>query len=45
MNQRPDFTDTDLSAWLDGEGNADERARIEAHLRDNADAAAKVRWW
>ena len=21
MNQRTDFTDTDLSAWLDGEGN------------------------
>ncbi len=45
MNQRPDFTDTDLSAWLDGEGGADERARIEAHLRDNADAAAKARLW
>jgi anti-sigma factor RsiW len=45
MNQHNDFTDTDLSAWLDGEGSADERARIEAHLRDNTAAAAKVRLW
>ncbi len=45
MNQRRDFTDTDLSAWLDGEGSADERARIDAYLQVNADAAAKVRLW
>ncbi len=45
MNQRTDFTDTDLSAWMDGEGSADERARIEAHLRHDEQAAAKVRLW
>jgi anti-sigma factor RsiW len=45
MSQHNDFTDTDLSAWLDGEGSADERTRIDAHLRDNAEAAAKVRLW
>jgi anti-sigma factor RsiW len=40
-----DFTDSELSAWLDGEGNAEERARVEAHLRADALAAAKVRLW
>jgi anti-sigma factor RsiW len=45
MSDRNDFSDTELSAWLDGEGSADERARIEAHLRSDADAAAKVRLW
>jgi anti-sigma factor RsiW len=45
MSQRNDFSDTDLSAWLDGEGSVDERERIEAHLRNDADAAAKVRLW
>jgi anti-sigma factor RsiW len=45
MSDRTDFTDTDLSAWLDGEGSADERARIEAYLRNDEQAAAKVRLW
>jgi len=45
MNQRTDFSDTDLSAWLDGEGSADERALVEAHLRHDEQAAAKVRLW
>lgn len=45
MNQRTDFSDSDLSAWLDGEGSADERERIEAHLRRDEQAAAKVRLW
>ena len=40
-----DFTDTDLSAWLDGEGSAEQRARIEAHLRQDAESAARVRLW
>ncbi len=44
-NPRADFSDSELSSWLDGEGSADDRARIESHLRDNADAAAKVRLW
>jgi anti-sigma factor RsiW len=37
------FTDTDLSAWLDGEGSAEERAAVEAHLREQPEAAARVR--
>lgn len=45
MNQHPDFSDSELSAWLDGEGSADQRARIEAHLRNDEQAAAKVRLW
>ena len=45
MNQRADFSDSDLSAWLDGEGSAEERERIEAHLRRDEQAAAKVRLW
>jgi anti-sigma factor RsiW len=40
-----DFTDTDLSAWLDGEGSTETRAAVEAHLRDDPQAAAKVRLW
>jgi anti-sigma factor RsiW len=45
MTNRPDFTDTDLSAWLDGEGDAEQRARIEAWLREQPEAAAKLRLW
>lgn len=45
MDERPDFSDTDLSAWLDGEGDAARRERIEAWLRDNPQAAARVRLW
>jgi anti-sigma factor RsiW len=44
-NPFTDFTDTELSAWLDGEGSADERARVEDHLRQDEQAAAKVRLW
>jgi anti-sigma factor RsiW len=40
---KPDFTDTDFSAWLDGGGSADERAAVEAHLREQPEAAARVR--
>jgi anti-sigma factor RsiW len=45
MDHRPDFTDTDLSAWLDGEGTPERRAAIDAFLAGNAEAAAKVRLW
>jgi anti-sigma factor RsiW len=45
MTERTDFSDTDLSAWLDGEGDAEQRARVAAHLRQDAAAAAKVRLW
>jgi anti-sigma factor RsiW len=37
--------DTLLSAYVDGELGDDERARVEAHLRDDAEAAARVRLW
>jgi anti-sigma factor RsiW len=40
---RPDFTDTDLSAWLDGAFDEPTRARIDAWLRDEPEAAARVR--
>lgn len=42
---RTDFTDTDLSAWLDGEGDSLQRERVEAWLREQPEAAAKVRLW
>jgi anti-sigma factor RsiW len=45
MTAHTDFSDSELSAWLDGEGGADQRALIEAHLRQNPQAAAKVRLW
>jgi anti-sigma factor RsiW len=48
MTQDPrsdDFSDAALSAWLDGEGTPDARARIEAHLRDHPERAAAVRLW
>jgi anti-sigma factor RsiW len=41
--QRPDFTDTDLSAWLDGAFDEPTRARIDHWLRDEPEAAARVR--
>ena len=40
-----DFSDTDLSAWLDGHGDAAQRARIDAWLREHPEPAAKVRLW
>src|SRR5687768_11220632 len=45
MSDRIDFSDTDLSAWLDGAGDAEQRARVESYLRGDAAAAAKVRLW
>ena len=39
------ITDTLLSAWLDGELDGDERARVEAWLRDHPEDAARVRLW
>lgn len=41
----PDFSDTDLSAWLDGEGSPEERARIDAALRAHPELAARLRLW
>lgn len=45
MNAATDFTDSDLSAWLDGEGNAEQRAAVEAYLRHHPEVAARVRLW
>ncbi len=39
------FTDSTLNAWLDGELPADQRAEVEAWLRDNPEDAARVRLW
>jgi len=42
-NERPDFTDTDLSAWLDGAFDDPTRARIDAWLREQPEAASRLR--
>jgi len=39
----PDFSDTDLSAWLDGELDSQGRARVDAVLRERPEAAARLR--
>jgi anti-sigma factor RsiW len=41
----PRFTDTTLNAWLDGELPPDQRADVEAWLRENPEDAARVRLW
>ncbi len=45
MSRPDDFSDTDLSAWLDGELDADARHRIEAWLHEHPEAAARTRLW
>ena len=45
MSPPDDFSDTDLSAWLDGELDATRRAHIDAWLRDQPEAAARMRLW
>jgi len=45
MSRPDDFTDTDLSAWLDGELDAKRRTQVDAWLRDKPEAAARVRLW
>ncbi len=39
------YSDTTLNAWLDGELPAEQRAEVDAWLRDNAEDAARVRLW
>ncbi|MDH5539871.1 MAG: anti-sigma factor, partial [Rhizobacter sp.] len=39
------FDDTTLNAWLDGELPAEQRAEVEAWLRDHPEDAARVRLW
>jgi len=45
MPRPDDFTDTDLSAWLDGELDAERRAQVDAWLREHPEAAARARLW
>ena len=45
MSRPDDFSDTDLSAWLDGELDAERRARVDAWLREQPEAAARARLW
>ena len=37
--------DSLLNAWLDDELDADDRARVEARLREHPEEAARVRLW
>ncbi|MDH4059742.1 MAG: anti-sigma factor [Aquincola sp.] len=43
QTDHPDFTDTDLSAWLDGELDVDNHSRVDSILRDRPEAAARLR--
>ena len=45
MSRPEDFSDTDLSAWLDGELAAARRAQVDAWLREQPEAAARARLW
>ena len=45
MSRPDDFSDTDLSAWLDGEIDVDRRAQVDAWLREQPEAAARARLW
>ena len=45
MSSPDDFTDTDLSAWLDGELSAERRQQIDPWLHDHPEAAARARLW
>ena len=45
MSHPDDFSDTDLSAWLDGELDAERRAQIDAWLREHPEVAARARLW
>ncbi len=46
MSHHPaDFSDTDLSAWLDGELDTERGGHLEAWLREHPEAAARARLW
>ena len=45
MSLPDDFSDTDLSAWLDGELDAERRARVDRWLHDHPELAARARLW
>ena len=45
MSRPDDFSDTDLSAWLDGELDAGRRSQLDSWLRGQPEAAARARLW
>jgi anti-sigma factor RsiW len=45
MPRPDDFSDTDLSAWLDDELDAERRSRLDTWLREQPEAAARARLW
>ncbi len=45
MSRPDDFTDTDLSAWLDGELDAQRGEQLDAWLREQPEVAARARLW
>ncbi len=46
MNDKTtDFSDSELSVWLDGHGDAVWRERIDAWLRERPDTASRLRLW
>ena len=45
MSRPDDFSDTDLSAWLDGALEPERRTKVDACLREQPEAAARVRLW
>jgi anti-sigma factor RsiW len=45
MSRPDDFSDTELSAWLDGALEPERRAKLDAWLREQPEAAARVRLW
>jgi anti-sigma factor RsiW len=45
MSRPEDFSDTDLSAWLDGELDAERCAQFDAQLREQPELAARARLW
>ena len=45
MSRPDDFSDTDLSAWLDGALEPERRTKVDAWLREQPGAAARVRLW
>lgn len=45
MSRPDDFSDTDLSAWLDGALEPERRTKVDAWLREQPEAAARMRLW
>jgi len=45
MTRPDDFSDTDLSAWLDGELDVERRAQVDRWLHEYPELAARARLW